>query len=48
MSADPLEEVDIGDDNVPRPTYISRNSIADYRSTLIELVKQYLDCFAWE
>ena len=47
-SADPLEEVDIGDGIVPRPTFVSKNSEADYKSELIALVKEYVDCFAWE
>ena len=47
-SADPLEEVDIGDGTVPRPTFVSRNLEADYKSELIALVKEYVDCFAWE
>ena len=47
-SADPLEEVDIGDGTVPRPTFVKRDLEADYKSELIALVKEYVDCFAWE
>lgn len=47
-SADPLEEVDIGDGSVPRPTYINKNLETDYKAVLIRLVKEYIDCFAWE
>ena len=47
-SADPLEEVDIGDGTVPRPTYVSKNLEAGYKSELIGLVREYIDCFAWE
>ena len=47
-SADPLEEVDIGDGIVPRPMFVSKNLEADYKSELIALVKEYVDCFAWE
>ena len=47
-SADPLEEVDIGDGSIPRPTFINKNMIADYKAKVIELLKQYVDCFAWE
>ena len=28
-SADPLEEVDIGDDSIPRPTFVNKNLEAD-------------------
>ena len=47
-SADPLEEIDIGDGTIPRPTFINRNMTADYKVKVIELLKQYVDCFAWE
>ena len=47
-SVDPLEEVDIGDGTVPRPTFVKRDLEADYKSQLIVLVKEYVDCFAWE
>ena len=47
-SADLLEEVDIGDGTVPRPTFVKRDLEADYKSELIALVKEYVDCFAWE
>ena len=47
-SADPLEEVDIGDGTIPRPTFVNKNLKADYKAVLIELLKEYVDCFAWE
>jgi hypothetical protein len=47
MLADPLEEVDIGNGAVPRPTFVNKNLNADYRAKLIELLKEYVDCFAW-
>ena len=47
-SADPLEEVDIGDGTTPRPTFVSRNLEADYKQALIALVRESVDCFAWE
>ena len=46
-SADPLEQVDIGDGSVPRPTFVNQNLEADYKSELIALLKEYVDCFAW-
>ena len=48
MSADDLEEVDIGPGDRPRPTFISKNLSAEFRTMLIELLKEYRDCFAWE
>nr|AAT93985.1 putative polyprotein [Oryza sativa Japonica Group] len=46
--ADPLEEVDIGDGTKPRPTFVNKNMRADYKVKIIELLKEYADCFAWE
>jgi hypothetical protein len=47
-SADPLEEVDIGGGTIPRPTYVNKNLDADYKGEIIRIVKEYVDCFAWE
>ena len=47
-SADPLEEVDIGDGSIPRPTFVKKNLKADYKLVLIGLLKEYVDWFAWE
>ena len=46
-SADPLEKVDIGDDSVPRPTFVNANLSTEYKADLIKLLKEYVDCFAW-
>jgi len=48
MSADDLEEVDIGPGDRPRPTFISKSLSYEFRTKLIELLKEYRDCFAWE
>nr|AAX95395.1 Reverse transcriptase (RNA-dependent DNA polymerase), putative [Oryza sativa Japonica Group]ABA92966.2 retrotransposon protein, putative, unclassified [Oryza sativa Japonica Group] len=48
MSADDLEEVDIGPSDRPRPTFISKNLSPEFRTKLIELLKEYRDCFPWE
>jgi hypothetical protein len=48
MSADKLEEVDIGSGDKPRPTFISANLQSDFREELIKLLKEYKDCFAWD
>ena len=47
-SADPLEQVDIGDGSVPQPMFIDQNLKADYKVELITLLKEYVDCFAWD
>jgi hypothetical protein len=47
MSTDPLEQVDIGDGSMPRPTFINQNLEADYKFELIALLKEYVDYFAW-
>ena len=47
-SADPLEEVDIGNGTTPRPTFINKNMPTEYKDKVIKLLKEYVDCFAWE
>jgi hypothetical protein len=46
-STDPLEEVDIGDDTVLRPTFVNKNLDPTFTLELIKLLKEYVDCFAW-
>jgi hypothetical protein len=46
MSSDKLEEVDIGNGDKPRPTFISANLELDFREESIKLLKEYKDCFA--
>ena len=43
-----LEEVDIGDDDRLRPTFISTKLDPEYKQELVNLLKEYKDCFAWE
>jgi hypothetical protein len=45
--ADPLEEVDIGDGTIPRPAFVNKNLDLLFKSDLIKLLKEYVDCFAW-
>ena len=47
-SADALEEVDIGDGDRPRPTFISAKIDSEYKHKLVKLLKVYKDCFACE
>ncbi len=46
MSADDLEEIDIGPGDRPRLTFISKNLLAEFRTKLIELLKEYRYCFS--
>jgi hypothetical protein len=46
-SADELEEVDIGPEDKPRPTFISKKLNPCLREMMIALLKDYADCFAW-
>ena len=48
MSADALEEVDIGDGDRPRSMFISAKLDPEYKQELVKLLKDYKDCFAWE
>ena len=47
-SADELEEVDIGPEDRPRPMYVSAKLDPEYKQELIDLLKEFKDCFAWE
>jgi hypothetical protein len=46
-SVDPLEEIDIGDGKTPRLTFVNKTLETDPRDEIIGLLKEYLDCFAW-
>ncbi|XP_057432273.1 uncharacterized protein LOC130725026 [Lotus japonicus] len=45
---DPLEEVDLGDGSKKRPTYISSLIDPELKGRMIELLKEFKDCFAWD
>jgi hypothetical protein len=47
MSANPLEEVDIGDGTIPRPTFVNKNLDPIFKLELIKILNDYVDCFAW-
>jgi hypothetical protein len=38
-SVDPLEEVDIGDDTIPRPAFVNKNLDPMFKSELIKFIK---------
>jgi hypothetical protein len=46
-SADPLEEIDIGDETTSRPTFVNKNMSLENKNAIIKLLKEYVDCFAW-
>jgi len=47
-SQDPLEEVDLGDGTVKRPTYISTKIPKEFKDRIVQLLKENKDCFAWD
>jgi hypothetical protein len=46
-SADPLEEIDIGDGITPRPTFVKKNMSLEHKDAIIKLLRNYIGCFAW-
>jgi hypothetical protein len=48
MSADELEEVDIGLGDGPRPTFLSAKLDRGFKQELIQLLKEHRVYFAWE
>jgi hypothetical protein len=47
-SVDELEEVDISPGDKPRPTFISKKLNPCLQELMIALLKEYVDCFAWD
>jgi hypothetical protein len=45
-STDELEEIDIGSGDRTRPTYVSAKLDPEYKRELIDLLKEFKDCFA--
>ena len=45
-SANELEEIDIGSIDRPRPTYVSAKLDPEYKQELMDLLKEFRDCFA--
>jgi hypothetical protein len=46
-SANPLKEIDIGDGITPRPTFVKKTMSLEDKDAIIKLLKDYVDCFAW-
>jgi hypothetical protein len=47
-SVDELEEVEPGEGAVHQPTYINMNLTAEQKGQVVELLKEFTDCFTWE
>jgi hypothetical protein len=47
-STDELEEIDIGPEDKPRPTFISKKLGPSLQEPTIALLKEYSGCFAWD
>jgi hypothetical protein len=45
-SANPLEEVDIGNGITPRPAFVHKNMSLEHKDAIIKLLRDYIDCFA--
>jgi len=45
---DPLEEIDLGDESVKRPTYVSSKIGPDFKFRLMALLRKYKDCISWD
>ncbi|KAK2406377.1 hypothetical protein QL285_042113 [Trifolium repens] len=48
QAQDPLQEIDLGDGLMKRPTYISANIPPDLKAKVVQLLVEYKDCFAWD
>jgi hypothetical protein len=44
-SADPVEEIDIGDGITPRPTFVNKSMSLEHKDVVIKLLRDYVDCF---
>jgi hypothetical protein len=43
----PLEEIDIGDGITPRLIFVNKNVSLEHKDAVIELLRDYVDCFIW-
>src|SRR3954464_8286096 len=48
LARDPLEEVNLGDNDQKRITYISAKLGPELKATVIKMLKENRDCFAWD
>jgi hypothetical protein len=47
-SVDELDEVDIGDGSVRRPTFVNANLPKEQKDQVCCLLKEFISCFTWE
>jgi hypothetical protein len=45
LSADRLEEIDIGDGITHRPTFVNKNMSLEYKDAIIKVLRDYVDSF---
>ena len=48
LAQDPLEEVNLGDENTKRITYVSAKLNSSLKQKVIEVLGKNKDCFAWD
>src|ERR1044072_2608768 len=48
QAQDSLEEVNLGDGEIKRPTYISAKIDPDLKNEMERLLREFKDCFAWD
>jgi hypothetical protein len=48
VSLDELKEINLGGGVVHHPTYVNTNLAEDQKHQMIELLREFMDCFAWE
>jgi hypothetical protein len=48
ISTNKLEEVDIGDGSVKRPTFVNANLKEEQKRQVHELLKEFIYCLAWD
>ena len=48
VAQDPLEEINLGLGAESRPTYISAKMDPQFKVEIVQLLKEFKDCFAWD
>ena len=48
VAQDPLEEINLGVGAEHRPTYISAKMDPQFKVEIVQLLKEFKDCFAWD
>ncbi|MFG1569933.1 hypothetical protein ACDT16_13690 [Staphylococcus aureus] len=46
-TVDQVVQINLGDESSPKPIFISESLTGDDRESLIQLVQDYIDIFAW-